>query len=146
MFKSNDNRLIIEGFFVASMSSNGAQDIPKIDTESNVRSVHENSLDLTERKKAEAALRDSEERYAQLSKAAFEGIIISRGGIILDANTQFASMMGYEIEELIGKLSVDLVVPKSREIVLEKMLAGYEGLYEFFCIRKDGTVFPVEVR
>ena len=62
---------------------------------------------ITERKKAELELRESEERYAKLSSAAFEGILISRNGVILDANSQFAKFHQYEVSEIMGQASVD---------------------------------------
>lgn len=102
--------------------------------------------DVTERKKAEEALRESEERYSRLSAAAFEGIGISDQGKITDANDQLAKMLGYEPGELIGKAVLDLVAPESRDLVMENMRKGYEGPYEHLAMRKDGSVFPVDIR
>jgi len=102
--------------------------------------------DITERKKVEAALKESEEYYLKLSSAAFEGIIISRYGVILDLNNQFAEMFGYENSELIGKNTLELVAPESKKLVTENMKKNYEGLYEFSALKKDGSIINVEVR
>ncbi len=102
--------------------------------------------DITERKKAQEAIKESEERYSKLSNATFEGIIISREGIILDLNNQFAEMFGYENSELIEKNTLELVAPESKELVIENMKKGYEGLYEFSALKKDGSIINVEVR
>jgi PAS domain S-box-containing protein len=102
--------------------------------------------DLTERKKAEEALKESEERYSRLSAAAFEGIGISERGKITDVNDQLAKMLGYEPNELIGKPVLDIVAPESRDLVTANMQKGYEGSYEHLAVRKDGSVFPVETR
>jgi PAS domain S-box-containing protein len=101
---------------------------------------------ITERKKAEQELRESEERYAKLTAAAFEGILISRNGVILDANNQFAKTHQYEVSELIGKQALILIDPKDRARVDENMRSGFEGHYELLALRRDGSSFPVEVR
>ena len=47
---------------------------------------------------------ESEERFRSISNVAFEGIMIQKGGVILDANRKFAEIFGYEDpEEIIGK-------------------------------------------
>ena len=46
--------------------------------------------------KAEEALRESEERFARLAEAAFEGIAIIVQGVVQDANEQLARMFGYQ--------------------------------------------------
>lgn len=101
---------------------------------------------ITERKKAELELRESEERYAKLSSAAFEGILISRNGIILDANSQFAKFHQYNVSEIMGQQALMLVDPAYRDQVNENIMKGFEGPYEFLALRRDGSTFPVEVR
>jgi PAS domain S-box-containing protein len=102
--------------------------------------------DITERKKAEEALRESEERFSTISAATFEGIGISEQTKIIDANDQLEKMLGYEPGELIGKSVFDFVAPESRGLVKANIGAGYEGPYEHLAIRKDGSVFQVEIR
>jgi PAS domain S-box-containing protein len=102
--------------------------------------------DISERKLAEDALRESEERFFSLSMATSEGIGISDQGRIVDANPQLAGMLGYEPEELIGLNASDFVAPESRDLVMANELAEVEGPYEHLAIKKDGTIFPVEIR
>ena len=102
--------------------------------------------DITERKKAEEALKESEERYSRLSAAAFEGIGISERGIIIDVNDQLAEMLGYKPNEMIGKPILEMVAPESRSVVMANLTKKHEGPYEHLTIKKDGTIFPVEVR
>jgi len=102
--------------------------------------------DITGFKRTEEALRESEERFARLSMASFEGIAITGEGIVLDANQQMARMLGYELDELTGMQVLETVAPDSRELVQEKRRLGDEGPYEHFLLRKDGSTFPVEVR
>jgi two-component system, cell cycle sensor histidine kinase and response regulator CckA len=97
-------------------------------------------------KQAEAALKESEERYARLADAAFEGLALSENGILVDANERLAEMLGYSREELVGSAVERIVAPESRDLVRRRAQAGYSGLYEHLAQRKDGSIFPVEVR
>jgi len=102
--------------------------------------------DITERKQAEEALRESEERMRLLASAAHEGIVFTKEGKVIEANEQLARMLGCELSELIGKSAMEYVAPESRALVLEKIRSGAEGPYEHLSMKKDGTIFPVEVR
>jgi PAS domain S-box-containing protein len=102
--------------------------------------------DITMRKQTEQALVESEERFSRFSDAAFEGIVISDKGKVLDANNQLAGMLGYQISEIIGKKAIDFVAPSSYDLVSNMIMSGYEGLYEHLALRKDGSIFPVEVQ
>jgi PAS domain S-box-containing protein len=101
---------------------------------------------LDEQQKADEALRESEERFSRLSDAASEGIGISDQGRIVDANHQLTTMLGYEAGELIGLSAVDFVAPESRSLVMKNEEAGFEGAYEHLAMKKDGSIFPVEIR
>ncbi|MGH2523544.1 MAG: PAS domain S-box protein, partial [Anaerolineales bacterium] len=102
--------------------------------------------DVTERKQTEAALRESEARFHVLSQAAFEGVAISEGGVLLEANERLALMLGYELNELIGKPVADLVAPEAREYAAQQIRSGSEQPYESIAQRKDGSTFPVKVQ
>jgi PAS domain S-box-containing protein len=101
--------------------------------------------DLTERKRAEEALRESENRFRTLSEASFEGIAIHDKGTIVDGNQAFASMFGYELSEAIGMHVLDFVAPESRDPVSDNIVSKYQEPFEFTGLRKDGATFPVEV-
>ncbi len=101
-------------------------------------------VDITARKQAEDALRESEERLRRFFKAAFEGLAIHDKGVILDANQALADLHGYTVAELIGKHVLDLA-PESRDLVLTHVLSGDEQPYEGRALRKDGSTFPAEV-
>ncbi|MEE8553550.1 MAG: transporter substrate-binding domain-containing protein [Desulfobacterales bacterium] len=96
-------------------------------------------------KLAEEALRESEERFRLLSKASFEGIAITERGMILDANEQFADMFGYKLSELIDTEVLNLVAPESKDLVLQHISSGYEEPYDHFALKKDGSIFQIEV-
>ncbi|HTY10024.1 MAG TPA: PAS domain S-box protein [Bacteroidota bacterium] len=102
--------------------------------------------DISERREALQALRESEERFSRLSEATFEGIVVSKGGIIIDSNMQFERMLGYGQGDTIGKEVSAFVAPESRTQVAENIRSQSEVPYEHLALRKDGSVFPVEIR
>ncbi|HUU30043.1 MAG TPA: PAS domain S-box protein [archaeon] len=101
--------------------------------------------DITERKKAEEALRESEERFRVLADSTFEGILIHEKGKVLDTNRTFATTFGYEQSELTGMDALKLVTPESRELVRKNINNEYEKPYEAVGLRKDGSSFIMEI-
>src|SRR5205085_9242589 len=57
--------------------------------------------EITERKRAAEALRESAARYKGLIDSAFDGVVIHQDGVIVSANRAYAEMFGYTVEELI---------------------------------------------
>src|SRR5262245_39350192 len=98
------------------------------------------------RKRAESDSRESEERFSNLTQAAFEGISISEGGRVVDVNDQCLKMFGYERSEMIGRNVVELVARESRDAVAEAIRTGQESIYEHRLVRKDESVFYAEAR
>ena len=98
--------------------------------------------DITERKKAEEEIEESREKYRGLSEAAFEAIFISENGICIEQNQIAETLFGYTSEEAIGRYGTEWIVPEDREMVMNKILSGYEEPYESTALRKDGTKFP----
>ena len=103
--------------------------------------------DISDWKKSEEKLLDSEERFRFLSETTFEGVQIHDNGIIIDANKSFADMLGYgSVEEIIGKdLMSKHLTPECLIKVRDAHASGYEGVYEVVGIKNDGTHFPVEI-
>ena len=119
---------------------------PVYDEDGEIRRVAGIAEDITEQKKTEEALRESEERLMAISEGSFEGIGLSEKGVILDANNQFAEMLGYTLPELIGKKIIDLVPPDSHELVAKMIKEDFQGIYESKTIKKDGTIITIETQ
>ncbi|HUA37326.1 MAG TPA: PAS domain S-box protein [Candidatus Sulfopaludibacter sp.] len=102
--------------------------------------------DITELKRAEQAVRESERRMRTLSEASFEGICVSENGSILDVNDQFVAMFGYERNELIGRDIFMLIAPEWRATISERVRSGEGKRLEHQCLRKDGSTLECEAQ
>ncbi|MDA3861660.1 MAG: PAS domain-containing sensor histidine kinase, partial [Melioribacteraceae bacterium] len=109
----------------------------------NLVGVH---TDITTRKQAEKALRESEERFSRLSNLTYEGIVIHKDEIVIDANSSFIKMCGYKREEIIGKNIIQMIIPtKYHEALYASMQNEVVLPYIIESIRKDGTLLPLEI-
>lgn len=77
--------------------------------------------DVTERKEAGEALRKNEERLRGLADAAFEGILITDRGAILEANLALTKMLGCELPEVLGRSALEFVAPEHRDVVRRRI-------------------------
>jgi PAS domain S-box-containing protein len=100
--------------------------------------------DITERKRVEEALAESEALYRKVIEASFDGIGITEGGVVRDANRGFAEMFGYAQDEVIGMQILDFVADESVEAIRQRIAEGMEGTYELVGRQKDGTRIQLE--
>jgi PAS domain S-box-containing protein len=101
---------------------------------------------LDNRREANSALRESEERFRNLSESTFEGIVISEKGDVIESNRAFAEMFGYEPSEIVEKNTLDFTLPIYHDLIQRNSLSNYEDPYEVEGIRKDGSTFDIEIR
>ena len=107
-------------------------------------------IDITERKQAEEALRESEEKYRDLVERANDGIVIGQDGILRYVNPRLAHMGGYTVEELTGAPIFDFFFPQDRAKFIDRYkrrLAGEDvpTVYESTLKHKNGSTIEVEI-
>ncbi len=99
--------------------------------------------DINERKKVEERLKESEEKYRNIVETANEGILrIDAEVRITYVNEKMAEMLGYGLEELIGRFLWDFADEEGKAILklnMEKRRQGINEVYELKLICKDGS-------
>ena len=105
-------------------------------------------IDISDRKRAEEKLRESNEKYIELFELGMEAIFLidNQTGQLIEANNAASKMYGYSREELLNMRNVDLSYePELTKQVSQNSPQGERVVPLRFHRRKDGTVFPVEV-
>lgn len=90
-------------------------------------------------------LKESEARFKALHNASFGGITIHDKGVILECNQGLSEITGYSVDELIGMDGILLIAEKSREMVMDMVVSGYEKPYEAVGLRKNGEEYPIRL-
>jgi two-component system sensor kinase FixL len=108
--------------------------------------------DITARRRAEEALRESERKYRALYESLRDAYVrVDMEGRLLEWNGAYAEMLGYSDEEL-GRLTYqDLTPERWREteagiVAGQVFVRGYSDVYEKEYRRRNGKTFPVEIR
>jgi len=109
-----------------------------------------NSRDITERKQAEEAQRDSETRYRTVMENSVEAICLYELETrrVIAANPAFMNLLGYQAEEITNLSMYDIVAHEKSNIeeFLQRILSdGATSMDERLWRRKNGTLVPVEV-
>ncbi len=118
----------------------------------NGEKCHITAVDITERKQAEDALKESEIKYKGLVDNSPDAIVIYTGEKIVFANNECIRLMAAESdEELIGKPVIDFVHPDYREFIGERLKkmqdrASVLPFAEEKFIRIDGSEVDVEIK
>jgi PAS domain S-box-containing protein len=107
--------------------------------------------DITERRRAEEALREREHQYRGIFESVSDGIAINdlESGRLVEANPAFLRMHGYTREELIGAYPPVFIHPDSHHLFkqfTETIAAGGEFFGQAVDVHKDGSLIHVEVR
>jgi PAS domain S-box-containing protein len=106
--------------------------------------------DITDRKRAEQALRDSEALYRGLFNASADAMVLRDADFrVVDVNPSYTTMSGYTRDETIGidrLLTVGNDENEQWREAHQRMLVGEQMRFEFAARRKDGTPYEAEVR
>ncbi|MBO0726506.1 MAG: PAS domain S-box protein, partial [Blastocatellia bacterium] len=116
-------------------------------------------IDIAERKQAEEALRESEERFSKAFRASPDGLAITRlsDGVILEVNDSWLNLLGYESDEVLGKgwtrFGFPVYPADRRRVVATMEEQGYIRDFEMAVNRKSGetilimiSIEPIELR
>jgi PAS domain S-box-containing protein len=107
--------------------------------------------DITEKKKHEMELRESEEKFRKLAEKSLVGIYIIQDNVFKYVNPKFTEIFGYSAQELIDiKGPADLTHPDDKAKVNDNVASRLAGLtdsiaYSFRGLRKDKTINYVDV-
>lgn len=93
-----------------------------------------------------ARITEANEKFEKLAEASFDGILIYRDGIALEANEALAGLLGYQLSEIPGMNALDLVASKERPTITERLKSPVNATIETTLLKKDGTELVVEAR
>ncbi|MGD0854803.1 MAG: PAS domain S-box protein [Dehalococcoidia bacterium] len=101
--------------------------------------------DITERKRIEAALRESEEKYRIVVENALEAIVISVDDGLKFANRMAMELTGYSHDEFTSRPFIELIHPDDRQMVAERHIQRLQGIavpqtYAFRVVCKSGDI------
>lgn len=151
------NRLLIKGFVASFGHKNGDEIIletnasPVISSIGDLLGYRGASIDITERKKAEALLKESEEKYRTLIETSPDAILLlSIEGDIMLANGAAAKMHGYQSRmELMNHSARELIAPRELDKIYKNLesviVSGRPSYDEYIFVRTTGEQFYADL-
>jgi PAS domain S-box-containing protein len=120
------------------------------DSQGNILYIEGTCQDITERKLAEEALRESEERYRQLVENINKGIFVAQDGKIKFVNPMFMEILGHSEHNLTTLPFTEFIHPDDCNMVLERHIRRMKGekfptRYEFRILTGTGSVRWLEL-
>ncbi len=105
-------------------------------------------FDLSERKRAEEAIRESEAKFKVMAEQSIVGIAIIQDELLKYVNPKFAEMHGYKVEELVNTLAMKLVLPDDIPIVEQQRIkrrSKEDSHFECRKVTRSGKIIDVEI-
>jgi PAS domain S-box-containing protein len=126
-----------------------ARGVPVLKEDGSVREWVGSCIDITERKNAEEATMESQQKFKQIFMGNPEAAVyIDRNATVLDVNQRFSDLFGYSLADSKGKPLDDLIVPEDRRkeatILSRKSTKGYLH-HESDRMNRDGLLIPVAI-
>jgi diguanylate cyclase (GGDEF)-like protein/PAS domain S-box-containing protein len=123
--------------------------VPEFGLDGEVNTVLTITRDLTQRKEAEDALNESEQKYRTLVDNLYEGIwLIDDEERTTFVNARMAEMLGYSSDEMLGKTPFTFMDPQNvdtAKVSLKWSKSGARAIYELEFRRKDGEMIWARV-
>jgi PAS domain S-box-containing protein len=135
-YAKNNNKVIVQSYWSATLDAQGG-----------IVEILESNVDITEHKKAEEALHESQQKFKALFSANPDAaVFLDTDFHVVEANFRFSVLFGYSVDEIKGKIVTDLIVPddskEESRSVRQKILAGSVEIVTARR-RKDGSLIPV---
>ncbi len=124
---------------------------PIRDASGRIVSCLEITRNITKRKQAGEALRESQEKLQKMFESVTDGIsVIDLNGVIIETNQRMVEMHGFKSrDELLGRNALELVAPRDHERIAANMWKaikqGTVRGVEYTLLKADGTEFPGEL-
>lgn len=125
--------------------------IPLIDANQQVYGLLGIYDDITDRRKAEETLKESEAKFKAVFEGSKDAIGVSKAGINVFCNSSYLKLFGYNsVDEMIGRPLFENIAPSEHQKIKEivrKRAAGLDSpmQYETIGLKKNGQEFPFEI-
>jgi PAS domain S-box-containing protein len=101
--------------------------------------------DISERERTLSLLRQSEQHLHDLALGAFDFMVVSQDGLIVDVGGNVERVLGFTREHMVGRPPLHFVAPSARPLTAEVLAENRPGAYQSVLIDAAGEELPVEI-
>lgn len=101
--------------------------------------------DVTDRERMTTLLKESEARFRDLVEQAFDVMVLSRDGVVVEVGGAFERLLGFKREALIGRPALDFVASPAQAQAREVIATQRPGSYESVIMSATGEAIPMEI-